>query len=603
MKIKLFIIAILFVFQCSAQIPEIVRQQCYDNTDYDKPVGICETENGYAILTDVYNAVGTPNWHALHDFHLRLIDTVGNTVFEKCFGGSKSDRPFKILKTGDNNFLLFGKTNSDDGDIQSEIWGYNDFFVLKINPQGEILFSHTYGSTGSDTPGNIILLPENEFMFCGNITGGGGDISQYYGGSDMWLCRCDEQGEIIWQKTIGNADDDKCNVIYLNSAGNILIGGSKEVQENMYVNYDSRLIEMDMQGNFLLDTVYVSDNSDEEITMFEEISNGYAILGSSQLSGLISNQILVMNVGYNGDINWRKVIGYDGYDYPTYITHLDDGGYIVTGLNWDAPCNHHLPSAEVTYDVWMLKLNETGNIQWQQCYGGAMDEIMETGSIVKKSDYHYVIVGSTESGNSGDVTCDGNGSNVWLLEVQRCPGYEPGTPGLPAGPDTVYSANHPESTYYIDPPANAWTFNWKMEPDSAGELTGYGLYSKVLWVPDFTGMVSISAQSANYCGVSNWSEPHIITVYNTIGVPEQSKHKIKLNVYPNPAKDYAIFELKGRKDNCNIRIMNIFGETMATGTVTGGKTVIRFPGLESGIYFYRVESGVVGLSGKFVVNR
>jgi hypothetical protein len=94
-----------------------------------------------------------------------------------------------------------------------------------------------------------------------------------------------------------------------------------------------------------------------------------------------------------------------------------------------------------------------------------------------------------------------------------------------------------------------------------------------------------------------------VQVYSCIGIPEQQTEGMKLKVYPNPAKDFIIFELQGAENTGTVKIMNIFGETVATKKLSAGKTVVRLAGLESGLSFYRIESKSKALSGKFMVRK
>ncbi len=564
-------------------------QQCYDNSVSDIPAGICETESGYAVLTEVYNATGTPGFHALRDFHIRFVDTLGNTLFEKCYGGSKSEYPKKILKTGDGNFLLFGKTNSVDGDLPGNIWGYNDLCIIKINQNGDIIFSKTYGSTGDDSPGSIILLPDGGFMFCGTIYGDGGDVANYYGDGDMWICKCDQNGNIVSQMTFGDDKEDKCNDILLND-GNIIVGGAKFIKQSLVTMYGARLFETDFQGNILWDSFIpdsVSNHLDSSIEALSilKTTDGYMTLCSS-VGGTDYNMLL--KTDNQGQLEWKKKYGtYGGYAAPAYITQLDDGNYLLLGCDSKAPCNHALPSQSTT-DIWLAELATDGDIILQQCYGGYGDENLNLNCVIKKSDYHYVIAGDSDSDNSGDVTCENDDRNVWLVEMQRCPGYEPGVPDIPSGPDTVYSANHPQITFTIEPPQNAWTFNWKMEPDTAGELTGYGLYAEVDWAPDFSGTVQLFAQSVNYCGESQWSEPKTVSVFNTIGTDEYNTNEVSLKVYPNPSNGDFIIESALLNGKFNVKIYDITGNMVVNEFLQSNRLKTN---LQDGIYFVKIIDG------------
>jgi len=129
----------------------------------------------------------------------------------------------------------------------------------------------------------------------------------------------------------------------------------------------------------------------------------------------------------------------------------------------------------------------------------------------------------------------------------------------------------------------------------------------VEWEPDFTGTASISAQSANYCGVSNWSEPKTVQVYNTIGVEEIPLNDGMLKVYPNPAKDFVVFDVQSSKLGSSklgssvIKIMDVYGNEVDRLKITNEKTVWYTKDVTRGLYFYKIENGGDVLSGKIVV--
>ncbi len=621
MKIKSTILLTLITVFAFSQEPEIVWQQCYDDTCYaEGAAGFAESDQGFLYTTHSHGCYFVPNYHGYTEIKLTEVDSVGNAIWEKCLGGSNDDYIAEFLKINDSTYFILGKTNSINGDIQSGNIGDYDVWLVKINDSGDILWEQTYGSTGTDTPANIIFLPDGGFIFTASVESNG-NVSVNYGGTDIWICNCDKNGNIIWEKTIGSSGDDLAGDIMINSVGNIMVTGSVDTLDGniscdtVKGNLDIIVAELNMQGDIIRQDCYGGSNR-ENSNKIIETGDGYVILGTTNsLDGDVSgfhcsdtteqpnywkNDIWIFKTDFNGNLIWQRALG--GYDTEkatsVYITNGED--FIIFGNtesnnDGDVSGNHIIDY--VTYDIWIVKISDDGQLIWQKCIGGdGNDEVKYKTSILKKGISDYIIFAKGTAHTAYDKECD---KTKWMFEINPCPGYEPQKPDIPSGPDTVYSANHPQTTFTIEPPANAWTFNWKMEPDTAGELIGYGLYAEADWAPDFSGTVQLFAQSANYCGESQWSEPKTVSVFNTIGTDEYIANEVSLKVYPNPAKKFVVFELN--KASRTIVIYNSTGTETARLQTTGNRTTWHTVNIKPGLFFYRVETEGKVLSGKIVI--
>jgi hypothetical protein len=624
MKAKLLILLIYFAASGWAQIPEIIWQHCYNVNNNDKTWSICNAENGFLTALQVFNATGLPNYHGFYEILIINIEPSGNVVWEKCFGGTKTDIPIKIIQAGINEYLVLGKTFSTDGDVQSGNQGMLDFWIIKINLQGDLLWEKTYGGPGNDTPKDLLLLPDGGFLFIGEIKQGGGDISTYYGEDDIWLCRCDEQGNIEWEKTLGNQGIDVCQSISINNEGNILLAGSVQEYGGM-VECDIKgagdvwVVEMDMFGNILWQQCYGGSGYDKGYVI-NKINEGYIVLASTRSPdgdvagyhdenyGFWFDDMWMIKLDYQGNINWQKCLGGTGDDDPVYMTQTSDGDFIVFGNtssnDGDVSGNHSMPDWSYSnYDVWIAKISSEGQFEWQQCYGGLFDEkLYGQHTVIKKNDYNYVLGAQSNSGNSGDVNCGPINYGSWFTEIIRCPNYEPGIPDVPLGDDTVCTANIQESIFAIAPPANAWTFEWNLEPDMAGLITGSGLQASVLWSDEYKGVAEISVRSINYCGHSDWSQTHFTQVNTCLGTEGYWEKRLK--VYPNPAKENIQFEVQRSKFGvCELHLFDVFGRQVAFKEVKSEQTILEVSGLPGGVYYYRVVLGEITYSGKIVIQR
>ena len=108
----------------------------------------------------------------------------------------------------------------------------------------------------------------------------------------------------------------------------------------------------------------------------------------------------IVKLNSAGLIEWQRCIGGTGSDFGWYIQQTTDGGYVFAGStdsnDGDVSGNHG------SNDVWVVKLNAIGIIQWQKCLGGTGSEGAE--GIEQTSDGGYIVIGNTTASADGDVS-------------------------------------------------------------------------------------------------------------------------------------------------------------------------------------------------------
>ncbi len=112
------------------------------------------------------------------------------------------------------------------------------------------------------------------------------------------------------------------------------------------------------------------------------------------------------------EIEWQKCLGGSGEDYATSIQQTSDGGYIVAGYsssnNGDVSGNHG------ESDYWIVKLDDSGSVQWQKSLGGTGEDVAT--SILQTSDGGYIVAGYSYS-NDGDVSGNHGNSDYWIVKL------------------------------------------------------------------------------------------------------------------------------------------------------------------------------------------
>ena len=641
MKLNIFFTLILInsFFSVSAQIDTVLWQNCLGTDNgLNRTYSVEKSENSYLFGISIgQDGPGVSNYHGGNDAWIVNTDQKGNVIWEKCFGGSAGDSNRKIIKITDNTFYLINNTDSKDGDIQNTRNGH--FWIVKINSIGEILWENCYGgSINGEGIQDAILMPDKGLLLMGIITSAGGDISVHYGDEDVWLCRIDSTGSILWENTLGNEGNDNGLKIKCSTYNTILFVGAHEIVGGMidcpdygYVQSDVWIAELDMNGNLINQFCYGGKYYDLGYDVIEE-ENGYIVAaitysndrdvsGFHGTPGGTWNDIWVFKIDIFGNIMWQRCLGGSTSDYPVYLTQTIDSGFIIIGntysLDGDVTGNHSM--FDYYSDIWVIKLTGNGELQWNHCFGGLSTErFWGIHSVLKKDDHNYVI-GANANYLSDDVECDLFPNdlqyNAWLLEIKDCDYYKPHVPVITSGPDTVCSTVTATSVYSLDTAKWASGYEWMLIPEEAGAITGDSLSAEITWNLTYEGTAELKARGMNDCGESEWSEAKCVRVHTCLGIEEEETGRPGdketgrgLEVWPNPASGivdcrWSMFDGRG---DLSLMIYDVFGREVAEIKVSERQDQVQI-NVESyppGVYIavLRDGGGFLG-SGKFVVAR
>jgi len=193
----------------------------------DTPYDAVETTDGYIIVgSSDSNDVDINNNKGTYDFWVIKINNNGAIVWEKSFGGSEIDEARSIIQTNDGNFVIVGDTRSSDQDVNSLI-GAADLWIIKISPTGNLLWEKTIGGSSFDVGRSISKTQDDGFVVTGSSRSADGNLSTNQGQNDAWILKLDSSANILWQKTIGGSGIDfTYDAIELDNKNIIAVGES-----------------------------------------------------------------------------------------------------------------------------------------------------------------------------------------------------------------------------------------------------------------------------------------------------------------------------------------------------------------------------------------
>lgn len=303
------------------------------------------------------------------------------------------------------------------------------FFLLdNIFAQApSIEWQKSYGGTKLETASCIIQTNDSGYIMTGATLSNNGDVSGNHGTDygDVWVVKIDSIGKIQWQKCLGGSGEEYVySIKQTKDGGYILAGGSMysyngDVSGN-HGEMDAWIIKLNASGNIEWQKSFGGSYGDAATCIRQTAEGGYIFAGSTtsnngDVSGLHSNasDFWIVKITDTGIIEWQKCLGGSDAENANAIEITNDGGYIITGPtssnDGDVTSNHG------SRDYWVVKVNATGVIQWQKCLGGSGEEISY--SVKQCFDGGFIVAGQTYQSADGDVSGNNGNSDYWIVKL------------------------------------------------------------------------------------------------------------------------------------------------------------------------------------------
>jgi len=234
---------------------------------------------------------------------------------------------------------------------------------------GQSLFNRVYPKPFWDYATAVTETDSNTYLIAASSN------SQNHSSYDILLMNIDTQGEVIWEKYIGdNSAYEIANTIRKTSDGGYIIGGSIAPQSTYY----AYALKLDQYGNKTWSQSLNSFGIPEFGCSVIENKDGEYIVVSTDF-----DHTNVYNLGINGNVNWVK--HYQDVSL-TSIVQTGDDGYALAGAT-----NPLYGLRQIV----LKKTNETGDILWSKLFGGPGDDIAVT--LVETDDQGFLVAGSYDS--------------------------------------------------------------------------------------------------------------------------------------------------------------------------------------------------------------
>lgn len=363
------------------------------------------------------------------DGNTKTIDSK-NLTFVKTFGGSKNESAQSITKTQDGGYAILGYVQSNDGDVINKTNNSFDYWLLKFDSSNNLQWQKTYGGTDDDRGTDIIQTADKGFAILGYSKSNDGDVSENNGFEDFWISKLDTFGNITWEKSFGfSGADNGFSLTQTNDGGFLLTGvldvsasggqgNSKSLTAKRHAGGNYWVIKLNAFGEKQWSKFFGGTFTDSSYDAIQVENNNYIIIGSSDSNDvdITGNKgtydFWILKLSEEGNLIWEKSFGGTEIDEARGVIESSDGNYVIVGdtrsNNFDVLQNNG------TADLWVIKIATDGNLIWEKSFGGSGFDVGR--SINRTQDNGFIISGSSRSADA-DVSINHGQNDAWILKI------------------------------------------------------------------------------------------------------------------------------------------------------------------------------------------
>ncbi|MCB0609408.1 MAG: caspase family protein [Lewinella sp.] len=374
-------------------------------------------------------------------------------IWKKHFGGNKADRALDVAADYTGRIAVAASTTSPaEGDKAGAFGGQDALFML-LDADGQVRKETRLGGKGNDLLKSVAPTFDGGFILAGRTTSSGA------GKTDGWLVKLDENGDTLWQKTVGFHRNEEFNDIIQTADGGLLAVGSIERAEGktdmwVYCAYpdgtvrwqqtfgnrgadEARAVAETQDGHIAIAGVtsqgkggrniwlFIIDKNGKPLNhhifgsrMYEEVNGivatmdgGFALSGfaktNTENEGRGMKDAWLIKTAADGEMVWQTTVGGRSNDSAFGMTETTDGSLLLVGYTFS-----HLIGAN-TSNALIAKVDSAGKLIWQTDeYGGKADDELTAAALLP--DGSFVLAGTTASRQE-----EAREEDIWVMRLNR----------------------------------------------------------------------------------------------------------------------------------------------------------------------------------------
>lgn len=468
-----------------------------------------------------------------------------------------------IIQTSDDEYVILGNTNT----LGAGDW---DGYLIKINGNGDTIWTRTYGDSTYNSLYNIDQTQTGGFILTGQQT----SYAPYI--TSMWVLNTDGDGIPIWSKTYILSSEYGFQVKQANDGGFIIGGLSWNISDDACL-WDLMMVKINEDGDPLWVKGYCSGAlGNIQINILNTSDGGYLLTGNEEQT---TGGMYLVKTDSNGDTLWTKA--YAGYDW-TWIVSIQqtmDDGYIILGNRGGC-----LGPKETE----LIKLDELGNLMWSKVYGGKINDVttsLSGANFDKTEDGGYIILAGFDYGGPSVpenilIKTNSSGEIIWTKDI--------GPTGISGGWQDIIQTSDNGFLFTGNSDANIIKTNSSGESCNASNKIDIFYDTFTFHQETFPIFLSDSSLIVTNVNIKVGSGGSIDAICETTAINNPLTAANKFTIFPNPAKNYFTIRSNDPINRaCNFEIFNVQGIKIYTGIINNAEVTISTKSFAPGIYFVK----------------
>ncbi len=340
------------------------------------------------------------NW----DGWIIKIDPQGGIIWTCQVGGKGADLLTSVILKGNGYLVTGSKYVLPDA---RQAW------LLEIAPDGEVIWEKTLGGNQDDSGTETIATPDGNFLMIGQTKSFGAQD----GKSDVWLVKLNAKGEVIWTKTYDLGSEDMGTSLIPYQKDRYILtavtctancGG---LNQQGYASY----LVTDANGNILKRQTFDEGSKNKFLKIKPTGDGGAVIVGATSMQDEFpSEDTWVVRLDANADVTWTRILNsYGRYDGGFDIVQMSDGGYVI------AAYSQIEQTSQMNFDnFWMVRLSSTGETLESHLWGGPDND--DAYSVILTADGGIVLAGFRDA-VSWPLTAVPGPSNFYVIKTTDDP--------------------------------------------------------------------------------------------------------------------------------------------------------------------------------------
>lgn len=344
------------------------------------------------------------------DYFLWKMDEHGQLEWQQSFGGDQDDYLMSASITQEGGFILGGTSASMQSGDKTEVnFGLHDFWILKINPKGDIEWQKSLGGLGDDTLKHIIQTNDGGYLVAGNSSSPQSAIKSQdsVGSHDYWVVKLNKKGAILWEKTFGGIYEEELIKVIETRSGYLLVGTSNsptsDIKKVSSTKMDVWLVSIDHQGELITERT-LSQDSDQVVIGVQKNKEDQLVV-SSYYSDLKGRKVVFETLELDLTTSSSKTLDVSSSDYITSAL-VQDHEILLTSSQLGYTKEFRPNSRYAVYNF-----NEEGKEQWHKTIGEEGFNYLET--TLKTRDGSLILFGNSDK----KIDKSSNTSNFYMVKL------------------------------------------------------------------------------------------------------------------------------------------------------------------------------------------